>query len=162
MRQQLHTKWLLIFSAISVLFLSSQMAHAHCQVPCGIYDDHARVKTMLEDAATVDKAVDKITELSGKTDAQSNNQLVRWVVNKEKHADNIISIISNYFLTQRVKSSQEDYQKRLAEHHAVIVSAMKVKQNVDSKLVDTLIQDINALLAYYPKHEHKEGENKKK
>jgi len=161
MQQQVKMKWLLLLSAISFLFLTTQAAHAHCQVPCGIYDDHARVKTMLEDAATVDKAVSLITELSGKTDAQSNNQLVRWVVNKEKHADNIISIISNYFLTQRVKSSQKDYQTRLAKHHAVIVSAMKVKQKVDQKLVDALIQDINALIAYYPEHSHKEAKHKK-
>ena len=31
--------------------------NAHCQVPCGIYDDHARVEAMAEDAATVIKAV---------------------------------------------------------------------------------------------------------
>jgi len=138
MQPQLQIKQLLLrltlISALGVLFLASQTAHAHCQVPCGIYDDHARVKTMLEDAATVSKAVDLINDLSGKTDPQSNNQLVRWVVNKESHADNIISIISNYFLTQRVK---------------------------DSKLVDTLIQDINALLVYYPEHSHKDAKHKK-
>lgn len=165
MQQQLQIKQLLLrltlISTLGFLFLASQTAHAHCQVPCGIYDDHARVKTMLEDAATVSKAVDLINDLSGKTDPQSNNQLVRWVVNKEKHADNIISIISNYFLTQRVNSNQKDYQVRLARHHAVIVSAMKVKQNVDSKLVDTLIQDINALLVYYPEHSHKDAKHKK-
>ena len=149
-------KLALILTSVVLLLGASQTANAHCQVPCGIYDDHARVKTMLEDAATIDKAIISINELSGKSDAQSNNQLVRWVVNKEKHADNIINTISNYFLTQRVKSSQKDYQERLVKHHAVIVAAMKVKQNVDIKLADSLTQDLLALLVYYPEHSHKE------
>jgi len=157
MQQRLHTKWVLLFSVISMLFLTSQTANAHCQVPCGIFDDYARVEMMLEHAVTVDKATDLINELADKKDAQSQNQLVRWVINKEEHAEEIISIISSYFLAQRVKSTQEDYEKRLLEHHAVMVSAMKVKQNVDLKLVDKLIQDINALIKYYPEHVHKAG-----
>jgi len=79
-----------------------QPASAHCQIPCGIYDDHARIQAMLEDAATVAKAVKLINELAEKTDPQSQNQVVRWVMNKEKHAQNIISTVSDYFLTQRV------------------------------------------------------------
>ena len=67
-----------------------------------------------------------IAELAGKTDAQSQNQLVRWVVKKENHAQKIISTISDYFLTQRVKASQKDYVERLKKHHAVIVAAMGV------------------------------------
>ena len=126
-------------------------AQAHCQVPCGIYDDHARVKSMLEDAATVAKATKLMGELAGKTDAQSQNQMVRWVVNKEKHAQNIISTISDYFLTQRVKSSQKDYTERLVKHHAVIVAAMKAKQNADGKSAAALTKSIQALAAYYPK-----------
>jgi len=145
-----------------MLCFGSQAAHAHCQVPCGIFDDYARIKTMLEQTVTIDKATDLINELSDKTDAQSQNQLVRWVMVKEGHGDAIISTISSYFLAQRVKSTQEDYQQRLLDHHAVMVSAMKVKQNVDTKLVDKLIQDINALIKYYPEHEHKEGADKKK
>ena len=52
-------------------------------------------------------------------------------MNKEQHAQNIIDSISDYFLTQRVKASQEDYAERLQKHHAVIVAAMRAKQNAD-------------------------------
>ena len=52
-------------------------------------------------------------------------------MNKVTHAQNIIAPISDYFLTQRVKSSQEDYTDRLVKHHTVIVAAMKAKQNAD-------------------------------
>jgi len=145
---------LLVFM-LGLLFSVSQTANAHCQVPCGIYDDHARVKLMMEDVATIYKALDEIAELSGKTDAQSQNQLVRWVMNKESHAQNVIETISDYFLTQRVKSSQKDYQERLVKHHSVIVLAMKAKQNTDESHATALRKAVEALFAYYPEHEHK-------
>ncbi len=128
--------------------------YAHCQVPCGIYDDHARVMMMLEDAATTEKALVEMKKLSDKGDLQSQNQMVRWVVNKEKHAENIINTISNYFLTQRVKESQKDYEKRLVNHHRVITGAMKVKQSTDIGDVENLKKDIEALRVYYPEHKH--------
>ena len=109
---------------------------------------------MLEDVATTKRAVYMITELSKKSDAQSNNQVVRWVMSKESHAQNIISTISDYFLTQRVKLDQKDYVERLKKHHAVIVAAMKVKQNVDMTYIDDLEDNIESLLPYYPEHKH--------
>jgi nickel superoxide dismutase len=139
----------------SLTLIAPQTLSAHCQVPCGIYDDNARVTAMLEDAKTVAKATTLINELAGKTDAQSQNQIARWVMNKEQHAQKIIATISDYFLTQRVKPSQKDYIKRLQDHHAVILLAMKAKQRVDSKQVTKLTQSIQALQAYYGKtHSH--------
>lgn len=148
-------KKIIFLFVLTVLWMvPSKSIHAHCQVPCGIYDDYARVKAMLEDTATVEKAVVEMRSLSGKKDVQSQNQMVRWVVNKEKHADNIISTISDYFLTQRVKEEQQDYEKRLVAHHKVVVSAMKVKQNTDIKYVRELKECIEALREYYSEHRH--------
>ena len=47
----------------------------HCQVPCGIFDDPARVEALKEDAATVRKAMVQVNELTGKADALSLNQV---------------------------------------------------------------------------------------
>ncbi len=146
----------LLLTAFLAVFLP-QVAQAHCQIPCGIYDDNARVKAMLEDVATVEKSSKLISELSSKSDAQSKNQLVRWVTNKEKHAQNIISTISDYFLTQRVKPGQKDYAERLIKHHAVILAAMKAKQNVDLKYAKNLKKCVKALLSYYPEHKKHKG-----
>ena len=60
---------------LGLLFLQVQPAASHCQIPCGIYDDHAEVKAMLQDAETVEKSVRLINELAGKTDVQSQNQM---------------------------------------------------------------------------------------
>lgn len=137
---------------VSIVY--SPFAHSHCQMPCGIFDDNARVRMMLEDVVTIKKSVNLIVQLSKKTDAQSNNQMVRWVITKEEHAQKIISTISNYFLVQRVKPDQKNYVERLKKHHAVMVAAMKVKQNVDAKYVDALEASINKLMPYYPEHKH--------
>lgn len=142
---------------VGVLVVAGSMvgvleARAHCQIPCGIYDDHARVKALLEDGVTIEKSIRLIAELSERSDAQSQNQLVRWVINKEKHAQNIISTVSDYFLTQRVKPSQQDYAQRLLNHHAVIVAAMKAKQSADGQAVDDLKKALEVLAAYYREH----------
>ncbi len=47
---------------------------SHCQVPCGIFDDPARVEALKEDAATVRKAMVQINEL-GTGSALSLNQV---------------------------------------------------------------------------------------
>lgn len=145
---------LVAISFVALAAILPQQVFAHCQIPCGIYDDHARVQEMLEDVTTIEKSVKLIAELSGKSDAQSQNQLVRWVMNKEKHAQNIISTISDYFLTQRVKSKQKDYVERLTNHHTVIVAAMKAKQNADMAHVDALKKSVQALSPYYPNPTH--------
>ena len=143
---------LIAFTVVGYSLAIPQPAHAHCQIPCGIYDDYARVQSMLEDADTIIKSAKLIADLAGKSDAQSQNQMVRWVMNKEKHAQHIISTISDYFLTQRIKLSQKDYSERLIKHHTVIIAAMKSKQNADVKYAKALKESIEALSSYYPEH----------
>ncbi len=146
-----------LFAIIILLnagFIQPQAVEAHCQIPCGIYDDNARLQSMLEDVATVEKSVEMMIKLADEKSVQSQNQRVRWVMNKEEHAQKIIDIISNYFLTQRVKPSQKDYTNRLKHHHAVILAAMKAKQSADLDSVRVLKNSINALAKYYPEHKH--------
>jgi len=154
MNKNISTTAVIAVSAFMLGLLNPTTLQAHCQVPCGIYDDYARVTSMLEDAKTIEKAMVEINALANKRDAHSQNQLARWVVNKESHAQSIIETISDYFLTQRVKTSQDGYEQRLKHHHAVIVAAMKAKQNTDQKFAIALSQSISALVDYYPEHKH--------
>lgn len=132
-------------------------AEAHCQVPCGIYDDPGRITQLLEDATTIEKAITEINKLAGTHDATGMNQAVRWVTTKEDHATHIIDVVSEYFLTQKVKPATpgtEDYEKylkKLADHHAVMVAAMKCKQDAAPPTVDTLRRAIHELGNYYKK-----------
>ncbi len=142
-------------SMIGVWTISSPQASAHCQVPCGIYDDAARISRLKEDAATIHKAVDQINKLGSGHDVTSINQATRWIMTKEKHASHIIEVVSQYFLTQKVKpvatgaDGYDGYLKKLADHHAVMSAAMKTKQTVDMEKVDALSAAIDAMAKHY-------------
>ena len=141
-----------IFKTISYIvsyLLFTYIGLSHCQIPCGIYDDFSRIEQLHEDAKTINKSILKINELSDQADIQSSQQLIRWVNNKEAHAEAIIQMISNYFLTQRIKPSQEDYDQRLMDHHSVIIQAMKVKQSSSMDAAALLTSSIKKLEQYY-------------
>jgi nickel superoxide dismutase len=86
------------------------------------------------------------------------NQLVRWVNNKETHADHIRDTISQYFLAQRIKApatgdaaAVKDYTQNLQLLHKMIVSAMKCKQTVDQKHVKELHDLLHKFQSSYQK-----------
>ena len=138
--------YLIVFS-----YALSQSLAAHCQVPCGVYGDSARFSQMLEDQNTIAKAIDQISDLAGKKDAKSANQLNRWVAAKEDHASKIQKIIAEYFLTQRIKPSSEKYGALLKGAHSVMVAAMKCKQGADTQTADTLKSAIKSFQQVYEK-----------
>jgi nickel superoxide dismutase len=80
--------------------------------------------------------------------------MTRWVMNKEQHASHVIEVIANYFLAQRVKPSDDvdAYESSLADHHAVVVAAMKTKQRADQESVDALFAAIEQLATHYHTH----------
>ncbi|MEM6392639.1 MAG: superoxide dismutase [Ni] [Planctomycetota bacterium] len=129
-------------------------AAAHCQVPCGIFGDQRQFEKMLEDAETIKKSMTLIVELSGKSDPQSVQQLVRWVNNKEKHARAIQYDAMYYFLAQRVKlpkdeAEQAAYQAKVIALHEIIVYAMRCKQTTDTAAVTTLVDAVQKFRGLY-------------
>ena len=127
---------------------------AHCQMPCGIYNDAARIIQIQEDFSTIQKAMTKIKELSQQQDATSMNQLTRWIITKEDHASKIQKVVSEYFLTQRIKvktkgSEFDTYVKQATTLHQILVSAMKCKQTVDFGYVDEGLHQIETFIDLY-------------
>ena len=133
-------------SLISLLIslFSFSPAFSHCEIPCGIYGDETRFAMLEEDITTVEKSMTMIVELS-KDGGKNANQLVRWINNKEKHADLIQETVSQYFMTQRIKpadeSNQAEYKKyteQLRLLHEMLICAMKAKQTTDTANVEKL------------------------
>jgi len=131
--------------ALGVLLLTWGAAFlgAHCQVPCGIYDAEARFKLLFEHIATIEKAMKEISSLSAQAPV-NYNQVVRWVMNKEKHAEEFSEILSYYFLAQRLipraagEEGRAAYLEQLELCQRLIVTAMKAKQTVELAHVQTL------------------------
>lgn len=129
---------------LSLLFLSAMApaAFAHCQIPCGIYGDDNVFGELMMDVETIEKSMKAIQSL-GEEPSKNPNQLIRWVMNKEDHANNIITVMSDYFLAQRIKletakSDPETYNKLVGHIHEITVLAMKCKQTTDLNNVNKL------------------------
>ena len=152
------------FLIILTIGLSSMMnlkTYAHCEVPCGIYNDELRIAMLYEHFTTIEKAMNQIIELSA-ADDKNYNQIVRWITTKDEHADEIQHIASQYFLTQRIKFPEstegpafDKYNKELALLHQIIVYAMKAKQTTDTQYVEKLRVALAAFEEVYFEGEHR-------
>ena len=117
---------------------------AHCEIPCGVYGDDARFAAMEEDLTTIEKAMMQIAAMADQTDAQSANQLARWVATKEDHANKIQRVVAQYFMTQRLKEVEEGdeavaaYTGKLVLLHKMLRGAMRCKQTVDLEQVEKM------------------------
>jgi nickel superoxide dismutase len=121
----------------ALILLWSSVAAAHCEIPCGIYDDQMRIRLIAEDITTVEKAMKRIGDLSNEKSV-NYNQLVRWISNKEEHATRIQHTVTQYFMTQRIKPDQEKYTEKVTLLHQMLIAAMKCKQTTDLEHVVTL------------------------
>lgn len=126
---------------------------AHCEIPCGIYDDAARLDSIAEHIATIEKSMKQVSSLSG-AERPNYNQLVRWISNKDEHAQKLQEIVWQYFMTQRIKAADPaDAEGRAATVrkltllHEMLVEAMKCKQTTDLGHVEKL----RSLLAEFRK-----------
>ncbi len=117
------------------LFKPSVVVHAHCDIPCGIYDPTpAKIA-----ADTVAKMVEKIGALpKGATDAATGNSFVRMVAVKEEHAQickkELEILWSDYF--------KPEHLQKYPNLHDTFWKAAKLcsknKQNVDAQAASEL------------------------
>ena len=163
--EDLMKRFALAAFALAFFLAPAAPAAAHCQIPCGIYDDELRVQLIEEHITTIEKSMNQIVALS-KASPVDYNQLVRWVDNKEEHAQKIQDIVTAYFMAQRIKmpadhgdeNSTNEYLHKLALLHAIQIHAMKAKQSTDLGQVETLRKLVAKFrVAYFGdegKHEH--------
>ncbi len=107
--------------------------HAHCDIPCGIYDPHAAELG----ARTVARMVELINENLG-DDVAQRNKFVRCVAVKEQHAELVkreIQVIwSDYFKPEHL----EKYPQLHDLTWRILKQAGKCKQSVDAAAASEL------------------------
>jgi len=141
--------YLYVLAAVFCLFfVSTNNVSAHCEIPCGIYDDQMRVTMIAEHISTIEKSMNQILDIQ-KEKNHNANQLVRWVMNKENHADELQEIVSQYFMTQRIKFDAKDYDKKVGLLHQMLVYAMKCKQTTDLENIQKLRDALKGFEALY-------------
>lgn len=142
-------KILRVWGGVFVMMVAAvcvSIVYSHCQIPCGIYGDRSRIDAVSENLVTIEKSMRQITALSTEKHGDMN-QIVRWVVNKEKHADDISGIITYYFMAQRIKPVEKSQAKEYATYieqitllHEMLIETMKTKQGTDMDSVTKLRQ----------------------
>ncbi|MGL4854168.1 MAG: superoxide dismutase [Ni] [Lentisphaeria bacterium] len=145
------------FCIIAVMIFSQGIVNAHCQIPCGIFEDELRFQTMQEEVTTIKKAMVTIKKLSEEKNAENSNQMVRWINTKEEHANNLIKTACDYFLAQRIKPEQNNYLEMLKNIHSIIVLAMKSKQSLAEENCDKLLEELKKFNDFYQKRDKNEG-----
>lgn len=151
-----------LIAIITIILLSgtSSIAKAHCEIPCGIYDDSLRIALIKEHIGTIEKSMNMIIKLSSEKEL-NHNQLVRWIINKDEHAVKIQDIVSQYFLHQRIHVTEpedEHYNKYVNELillHKITVYAMKAKQTTDLSYIQKMMEAVTEFeKSYFGEHSH--------
>ena len=161
MRKTIRKK-VVMLSILALTMVFASMVYSHCQIPCGIYDDPARFDMIAEHTTTIEKSMKQITILSKQNKADMN-QVVRWVQNKEQHADELSHIVTHYFMAQRIKpvsdtksKAYQEYIRKLTLLHEMLIYSMKAKQTTDLSNVEklkTLLAEFKS--AYFQQETHK-------
>lgn len=117
--------------------------HAHCDIPCGIYE----TDTMTHAAATCKKMVEKYQEIGevDDEDSQSMNTAIRCVITKEEHAqkckDQLYLLWSDYF--------KPEHLEKIPNLHDIFWKATKqcgtVKQNMSIEECDKLVEMVHEI-----------------
>ena len=110
------------------------VVHAHCDIPCGIYDPTAAKVA----ADTVAKMVEKITAAAVGTDTPSRNTFIRSITVKEEHAQickkELLILWTDYFKPEHL----EKYPKLHDTFWKAAKLCSKNKQNVDAQAATDL------------------------
>ncbi|HEY8167437.1 MAG TPA: superoxide dismutase, Ni [Candidatus Limnocylindrales bacterium] len=118
--------------------------HAHCDVPCGIYDPHGAQLA----AKTVSRMVVLINENLG-TDVEQRNKLIRSVKVKEDHAElckrELQILWSDYFKPEHLEAHPDLHDL----FWKALKQAGKCKQSVDAKACADLEAQVDAIAAIF-------------
>ena len=97
---------------------------------------------MKEDAQTIEKGMTQLQAFQAE-ESPNLNQVVRWTMAKDDHAQKIQDQVAAYWLAQRVKFPKDEagratYVAQLEAMHQITVHAMKCKQTTDTAHVSEL------------------------
>ena len=155
-------KAITLLLGVLVLSFGAKRVMGHCEIPCGIYNDEVRANLIEEHAGTIEKSMKTIVSLQNAAETDYN-QLVRWIANKDDHANKIQDIVTQYFMTQRIKTDTADYSAKIRALHEMLIYAMKCKQTTDTQNVAKLRQSLDTFRRlYFSKSKHTHSTQKKK
>lgn len=125
---------------------------AHCQMPCGIYHDDMVYDQVDQYAETMYKGIAVMNDGKFQT-SKERNEFVRWAMQKEAASDETASLLTKYFLQQKIKPGEPDTAKRLESLHKLLFLLVAIKQNVDLEFVKEFSEEWDRFKLMF----HREG-----
>jgi nickel superoxide dismutase len=122
-------------TGMMVVLTHGNTAHAHCQMPCGIYHDDMVYDQIDQYVETMYKGVSMLNDTHFQT-VKEKNEFVRWVVQKENASNEMATLFTTYFLQQKIKPGEKDTAKRLESAHRLLFILTQIKQNTEIKFVE--------------------------
>lgn len=113
---------------------------AHCQMPCGVYHDEMVFDQIDQYVETMYKGM-SILNSSKFHGVHDWNEVIRWVILKEKESDATANLLTTYFLQQKIKPGEADTCKRLTSCHKLLFLLVAIKQNTDVKFVKDFLEE---------------------
>jgi nickel superoxide dismutase len=108
--------------------------HAHCDIPCGIYDPHGAeiaAKTVSKMVALINDAV-AVAGQGGQVELEARNKVIRCVKVKEEHAElckrELQILWSDYFKPEHLEKHPDLHDR----FWKALKQAGKCKQSVDA------------------------------
>ena len=91
--------------------LPTRVVHAHCDIPCGIYDPRDAIQA----AQSVIRMTELIEEMGAPTSVADHNSFARYVAVKEEHAEkakhDILVIWTDYFKPEHLAAHPDLHTK---------------------------------------------------
>jgi nickel superoxide dismutase len=130
----------IILSVLACLALVNCDLGAHCQMPCGIYHDDMVFDQVDQYVETMYKGM-SILNSSKFHGVHDWNEVIRWVMLKEKESDSVTNLLTTYFLQQKIKPGETDTAKRLVSCHKLLFLLVGIKQNTSIKFVQEFLEE---------------------
>jgi nickel superoxide dismutase len=127
-------------------FFPIRTAHAHCDIPCGIYDPH----NAQMGAHTVIRMAQLINELQGDT-RETEHKLVRYTKVKEEHADivkhEVTVLWGDYFKEEHLK----EFPNLTEAVYHTLKLASKAKQEINVEVAKDLLSHVHEIAEIFYK-----------
>lgn len=123
--------------------LGFEVAYAHCDIPCGIYDPHL-MQVSAHTVVRMDMLIADVMKAGAQT-AEDRNKLVRYVNVKEQHAETVKNEVrilwGDYFKPEHAQANPE--LNELVWNTLKLAS--KAKQSADIKDAENLLESVQKI-----------------
>ncbi|MDO8620941.1 MAG: superoxide dismutase, Ni [Candidatus Levybacteria bacterium] len=121
-----------------IKYLPGEIAYAHCDIPCGIYDPHAAQVG----AHTVIRMTQLLNELKREGETKAEHDIARMTQAKEEHGslieDELGTLENDYFKEEHFREYPE-LKKLIAD---AVKLSIKTRQTIDMVSAEQLLEAV--------------------